>query len=226
MSNGTYVAFGFFALANGVRQQVAKTLSPTKKASSTSSSTTSSSSSTWFNFYSTTIRYSDDAPALPALIRVYSPPGDLPLDENTIVFMVAKVLVPDKGDVLLDAICMYPLPGDPASSDYEDATPEMVYPYVYGIGTPKGKAETLADGKSKGFSVQVIERVCDMQQTSSLLYVIVAVVLLSAHLFLQLRYRRSLPTLGERPSAFSEHSALLPRCLLGHPWRWQALSRA
>ncbi|KAM5542575.1 hypothetical protein V8D89_003670 [Ganoderma adspersum] len=168
MSHGTFFTFGFFAIANGVRQPVVKPVSPTKKASSTPSA----SSSTWYNFYSTTIQYSDAAAALPAQIRVYSPPGDLPLAEDTIAFMVAKVHIPDKGLILLDAICMHPLPGNPQSSDYEDGAPDMLYPYVYGIGTSKGKAETLADGKSKGFTVLVEERVRDKQEKSSVFCVL------------------------------------------------------
>ena len=42
---------------------------------------------------------------------------------------------------------------------------------MYGLRTSVGKAENLADGKSKGFTVKLTERVRDGQQTSSVQYV-------------------------------------------------------
>ncbi|KAI1781810.1 hypothetical protein LXA43DRAFT_1054572 [Ganoderma leucocontextum] len=168
--NGTFFTFGFFALGGGNRRPVQKPVSPSKKLHPPAPA--SSPPSTWFNFYSTTIQCSDNTSAPPAEIRIYSPPGDIPHPDNTIAFIVAKVHTPDTGPILLDAICMYPIPGNPLSADYEDRAPDMLHPYVYGLGTTQGKAENLADGKSKGFSVQVVERVRDQQETSSVFCVL------------------------------------------------------
>lgn len=164
MSQGAFFTFGFFALGVGTRRAVQKPVSPSK--------TPSSSSSTWYIFYPTTIQCPNDPVGLglSAEVRIYSPPGDIPHPENTIAFIVAKACFPNSGPVLLDAISIHPIPGDPLSPDYEDRAPDMLYPYVYGLGTTYAKAETLADGKSKGFSVRLTERVRDRQETSTIQY--------------------------------------------------------
>ncbi len=159
MSQGTFVILGFLALGDGRRRSVQKPASPSKKLQPSAPSSTPP--STWFNFYSTTIQCSDNTSAPPAEIRIYGPPGDVPLPENTIAFVLAKVHIPDSGSILLDAICMYAIPGNPQSSDYEERAPDIVHPYIYGIGSTLGKAKSLVDGKSKGFAVNVVERVRD-----------------------------------------------------------------
>lgn len=181
MSQGAFFTFGFFALAHGKRSQVKKPPpSPSKKQAASSASSASSvsspPSSTWFNFYATTIQRPNDPVGLSAEVRIYSPPNDNPLLDNTIAFIVAKAYIPDAGPILLDAIALYPIPGDPASDEYEDRVPDMLYPFVYGLGTSLGKAETLADGKSKGFTVKLTERVRDGQQTSSVQYVMLSLL--------------------------------------------------
>lgn len=151
MSQGTFVVFGFFALADGHRRTVQKPISPSKKLHSAPPSTQSS---TWYNFYTTTLQYSDDTSAPSAEIRIYSPPGDSPHPDNTIAFIVAKAHIPHTGPVLLDATCMYPIPGNLLSADYEDHAPNMLYPYVYGIGTTIAKAETRSRWEVQGLYCQ------------------------------------------------------------------------
>ncbi|KAI1782376.1 hypothetical protein LXA43DRAFT_870760, partial [Ganoderma leucocontextum] len=82
---------------------------------------------------------------LPAEIPVYSSPSVVSHPDNRIVFVVTKVHIPPR-PVLYDALCMYPIPGDPRSPDYEESIPKVLYPYVYGVGTTVGKAVTLAGG--------------------------------------------------------------------------------
>ncbi|CDO69900.1 hypothetical protein BN946_scf184884.g59 [Trametes cinnabarina] len=153
--SSTLNIFGFFALAGGVRRS-------TPRASSSSSA-----SVTFHCYYSTVIQCSSGS-ALPAELRVYSPPGQNPLPNNTIVFLTAKLHLRSALPVLMDAMHLYPFPGDVNDMDYEDHVPDMPYPLIYGIGTVQSKEETLADGKSRGFLVSASERVRDVQALSTL----------------------------------------------------------
>ncbi|OBZ78509.1 hypothetical protein A0H81_02121 [Grifola frondosa] len=106
-------------------------------------------------------------PTLPAELRIYSPRNDTPLPDNTIAFVVAKAHAPANGTILLDALSIYPFPGDPNSDDYQDAIPDMPYPFAYGLGSIQAKHEVLADGVSKGFMVDLSEHVRDSPKPSS-----------------------------------------------------------
>ncbi|KAJ7064383.1 hypothetical protein B0H15DRAFT_794702, partial [Mycena belliarum] len=50
---------------------------------------------------------------------VYSPPGDKPVKNGMIVFVVAKASFPSIGSAIMDAAHFSPFLGDPAASDYE-----------------------------------------------------------------------------------------------------------
>ncbi|KAH9949771.1 hypothetical protein B0H21DRAFT_725800 [Amylocystis lapponica] len=136
-----FCTFGFFALTAGRR----------------TTATSPSGSSTYFCYYNTTIQCRSGA-MLPAELRVYSPPSDVILRDDTVAFVGAKVFAPLQATALLEAYCLYPCPGDPTSDDYESSIPDMPHPIVYGVGVVRGNHTVLEDGKSKAFPVSVQDR--------------------------------------------------------------------
>ncbi len=221
---GTFVTFGFFGIANGYRFAVTKP----------SQQNASGNSTTYFMRYTTSIQCSDGSGMLPAELRIYSPPHDSPIPDNTVVFAVAKVHVQDSGPVLLDAINgLYPVPGDPDADGYEDSVPNMPYPYMYGIGTSQGKHELLADGKSRGFNVRVSERVRDGQTltvvqnvTSTVQYVACTTTLISIlMLYAQLCPRR-LSSLDPRSCPVSTYLTSLSRPVCLRSRRWDTVAQS
>ena len=165
MSQGTCLVYGFFALASGRRVAVSRLNSSNPQADS------SKSPSRWFCFYTTSLQCANHD-AIDAQLRVYSPRDDIPLQDNTIAFVLAKLHVPSNGTALLDALTVHPVPGDPQDEAYEGNVPDMPYPFVFGLGTTQGAHQTLADSASRGFLVRTSERVRDEQMASELLYVI------------------------------------------------------
>lgn len=83
----------------------------------------------FYCIYQTSIQCSSGV-ATPAELRVYSPPGDDPLAEDTVIFLLAKVYIPTSGKALLDAICLFPVPGVPSDDKYENSIPDMQFPMV------------------------------------------------------------------------------------------------
>ncbi|KAI0668642.1 hypothetical protein C8Q78DRAFT_1081033 [Trametes maxima] len=90
-----------------------------------------------------------------------APPNDTPLPDDTIIFLVAKLHLWPNDITLLDAIQLFPVPGDPSSEFYQDNIPDMPYPNIYAIGVVQGKHEVLANGKSRGFTLNVSDCVVD-----------------------------------------------------------------
>ena len=91
----------------------------------------------WHVFYDTCIICSQP-PSLPAELRKYSPISDIVYPDDTVAFVVAKAYVPPVNfskTVLLDAILMIPVPGDPSSIEYDERVPDLCTPLVFGIGT-------------------------------------------------------------------------------------------
>ncbi|CDO71192.1 hypothetical protein BN946_scf184845.g62 [Trametes cinnabarina] len=147
--------YGFFALAAGVRR-------PTPRPPS---------GSVYHCYYTTAIQTASGT-TIPAEIRVYSPPSDIPLRDDTVIFLVGKLQLRVDLPALIDALHLYPVPGDVSDESYQDHVPDMPFPFIYGIGTVHAKHETLADGKSRGFAVGLSERVRDVQSSSSLLCIL------------------------------------------------------
>ncbi|KDQ49074.1 hypothetical protein JAAARDRAFT_143925 [Jaapia argillacea MUCL 33604] len=90
---------------------------------------------------------------LPAKLHAYSPPNDTILPDNTVAFVIAKVFAPPNADIILNAIHVVPLPGNPNNDDYESHIPDVPHPFFLGLGSAQGLQETLADGKLRGFTV-------------------------------------------------------------------------
>ncbi|KAI0640433.1 hypothetical protein C8Q79DRAFT_921702, partial [Trametes meyenii] len=130
-------------------------------------SSTSSTALAFHCYYATAIQCAS-GDSIPAELRVYSPPNDTPLPDDTIVFLVAKLHLRPNDSALLDAVQLFPVPGNPSSETYQDNVPDMPYPNIYAIGVVQGKHEVLADGKSRGFTLNVSERVHDTAKDSIL----------------------------------------------------------
>ena len=150
----SFTIIGFFALASGRRLQTVKPGTAIR---------------TWHAHYTTTIQCINP-PYLPADLRIYSPINDVLHPDNTIAFVVARVHVPQTGNVLLDALRIVPCPGDPSQDSYDDTVPNFQFPMVYGLGIVSTPHETLPNG-STAFSVALTEYVRDMNQQSNVLYV-------------------------------------------------------
>lgn len=155
MSSFTIV--GFFALTSGRRLQTIRPGTTTR---------------TWHAHYTTTVQCVSP-PYVPADLRIYSPMNDILHADNTIAFVVARVHVPQSGDILLDAIRIVPCPGDPSLDSYDDTVPDFQFPLVYGLGVVSSPHETLPNG-STGFSVALTEYVRDANQQSNVRYVVFA----------------------------------------------------
>ena len=101
--------------------------------------------SVWHVIYDTCLICSHP-PSLPAELRKYSPSTDTILPDDTIAFVVAKAYVPSvdvSKTVLLDAMLLIPIPGDPSSPDYDERTPDLYTPLIFGIGTVAASQEAL-----------------------------------------------------------------------------------
>ncbi|KAJ7090858.1 hypothetical protein B0H15DRAFT_837109 [Mycena belliarum] len=90
---------GFFSLSNGVQVQ--------------------SQCGGCHNKYTTAISCHLSGKTVNADLRVYSPPGDEPVKNGMIVFVVAKASFPSNGSAIMDAAHFASFPGDPAALDYE-----------------------------------------------------------------------------------------------------------
>ena len=150
----SFTIIGFFALASGHHLQTVKPGTAIR---------------TWHAHY-TTIIQCINPPYLPADLRIYSPINDVLHPDNTIAFVVARVHVPQTGNVLLDVLRIVPCPGDPSQDSYDDTVPNFQFPMVYGLGIVSTPHETLPNG-STAFSVVLTEYVRDMNQQSNVLYV-------------------------------------------------------
>ena len=110
---------------------------------------------------------------VPTDLHIYSPINDIFHPDNTIAFVVARIHVPHSSDILLDAICIVPCPGDPPLDSYDDMVPNLQFLMVYGLGIVSSPHETLPNG-STAFSVALTEYVHNANQQSNVQYVDVA----------------------------------------------------
>ena len=120
----TFTTAGFFGLTSGchICTEVAKTNGSTQ--------------GVYYIHYITSVNCSVSGP-ISAELRKYSPPNDTVLADNTIAFVIAKVYVPPAnvpGNILLEAIHIAPVPGDPTSEAYEDSVPDFRFPAIFAHG--------------------------------------------------------------------------------------------
>ncbi|KIP03196.1 hypothetical protein PHLGIDRAFT_54813, partial [Phlebiopsis gigantea 11061_1 CR5-6] len=108
------------------------------------SSPNSKGSTTWHYYYNTTIQ--TPTHAIPAELRIYSPPDDVAHPDYTIAHVVAKAHLAANGTALLDAISVAPVPGDPEDDSYEDRVPDLPYPFIFALGVVQKSEHQSDDG--------------------------------------------------------------------------------
>ena len=173
MSSCTIV--GFFELTHGIR-----TCTDIKKADGTTFAT-------WHVYYDTSVICSDSV-SLPAELRKYSPPKEPILANDTVAFVVAKLNVPQAagkeskdsdpqtGNVLLEALHIVPIPGDPTVDSYQAHLPDFVRPLIFALGTIAANPEGPADGVVT-FPLAVFDFVRGGMKECTLRYVLCMLVL-------------------------------------------------
>ena len=95
------------------------------------------STSTAFHLFYDTDLSCGKLKSMPATVRIYSPPGDAPLTNDTVAYVNTKCHVPasiNVGPILLDASELTALTGDPSHADYEKGLPDFKSPSVVGLG--------------------------------------------------------------------------------------------
>ncbi len=123
--------------------------------------------------YNTTIQCSSDRP-LPTELRVWCSSSNYSvLPNNTVAFIIAKAVIDTKS--LLEAWLVSPMPGHPDDDDYDDHLPNILYPFVMGVGhVVMSSADPTQEpdvGITRHVNVQVSDYVRDVQQTSTIQYV-------------------------------------------------------
>ena len=153
----TVLTFGLFSLARGNRISV-----PRNRGNSVVAPTNTN--VTFFmNYVSTFQCRLDDF--LGTDVRVYSPRYDVPLPDNTVVFLVGRICTSAGGNALIDVLHLAPFPGDPSDPDYDSHLPDEPNPYIVILGVVVGQAEDLPDG-GRAFRVEAQAHVCGQSRTS------------------------------------------------------------
>ncbi|KAF8496609.1 hypothetical protein JB92DRAFT_2630600, partial [Gautieria morchelliformis] len=97
----------------------------------------------------------------PMEIRLYMPPGEKLLRDDTIVHVVGRVYAASSTRVLMDAVSVMAYPGDPSSDEYEDGIPNNKVVVVWGLGAVLNNAETDPDSNTRKFNLGVLDYVRD-----------------------------------------------------------------
>jgi hypothetical protein len=93
--------------------------------------------------YRTSIYTEDDAP-IPALIRTYAQSNTTPLPDETVVFLYGKVCGSTRGPFTIEALNMFPYPGNPHEADH-GAVPQFT-PRMCILGHVGGQVESTYEG--------------------------------------------------------------------------------
>ena len=90
-------------------------------------------------------------PAAPVKIHVYSLLNEVIITDQMVMHVVAKVYIPPPehpGDILMEAMSIAPIPGDPSWEMYDSGLPELPHPFVFGHGHMCGLSTELRDGQA------------------------------------------------------------------------------
>ncbi|KAF8518805.1 hypothetical protein JB92DRAFT_2711880, partial [Gautieria morchelliformis] len=101
----------------------------------------------------------------PLEMRLYSPPGETLLPDDTVVRIVGRIFAPS-GTILLDVFSLTAYPGDPASEQYEDAIPNDTSVAVWGVGAVLNNMEYASDSQTCTFNLAVADYVRDGTKSS------------------------------------------------------------
>ncbi|KAF8488618.1 hypothetical protein JB92DRAFT_3206701 [Gautieria morchelliformis] len=115
-------------------------------------------SPTYYWFYESVLPITNDS-NVPLQLRVYSPPGDSLLQDDTIVRVFGRIFAPPSSKILMDVTSIVPYPGDPASDNYEENIPNGTSVAIWGVGAVVNNAEYGADSKTRLFDLAVSDYV-------------------------------------------------------------------
>ena len=155
------ILFGFLGVCGGDRQTTTRKVRGREVHSS-------------YTVYTTAIHGSLHPSSAPAKLRVWSTSSDVVYEDNTIIFVIAKLYTHTNNSILLDSMYIGNVPGDPESSTYEEAVPNIGGgPFVMILGPVVKVADTRAS-PLKTFTVGASEYVRDKLKYSQILYVLLS----------------------------------------------------
>ncbi|KIJ44873.1 hypothetical protein M422DRAFT_251496 [Sphaerobolus stellatus SS14] len=102
--------------------------------------------------------------SIPTLIRCYLPAGVSPFPNNITVFLYGKICTPAGQPYLIEAINMFPYPGNPYDATYGDVP--AFAPRICILGHVSGNVETTYEGR-RVFRVQSAAWVRDQLQATN-----------------------------------------------------------
>ncbi|KAF8488131.1 hypothetical protein JB92DRAFT_1452186 [Gautieria morchelliformis] len=114
----------------------------------------------YYCFYDTVVQALDDALG-PMELRLYSPPGERLLPDDTIVRVIGRIFAPPSSPILMDVISLMAYPGDPTSDEYEDGIPDDPSVAIWMVGAVLNNAEVDADPQTRAFNLAVSDYVRD-----------------------------------------------------------------
>lgn len=111
--------------------------------------------------------------SFPSELRVYIRSKDETIHiDGTIAIIVAKAHFPSNGVSFLEAMFVFPFPGDPTSPDYETRIPDFIIPIAFVIGTVLNAAQQLSQSSTaRFFNMLTSEYVRDGIKESRVRYV-------------------------------------------------------
>jgi hypothetical protein len=156
-----FMLFGNFCLAGGERLPTPRTTAANTPIN------------VYHVYYDTTIKLLNGD--LQAQLRVYSPMGNVPLPNNTVVFAVTHAHIDKESPALLEAQVVFPYPGDPSDETYQDGLPDFPATFFVGVGPSRTSAnvkEYAPDGQSRAFTLDLSDYVRDALKPSLVQYVL------------------------------------------------------
>lgn len=159
------VVSGLFVLSNPIRIAAASD-KPNAPKNYIQYSTSIITQNEYFHDFPATLRYYSPAKPFKNDKRTYL--GELP--SGTAVISIAKLaIVPSKeqriSNAVLEAIDMFPVPGDVNDDEYEDRAPSFQFPYLFGVGHITGSGTDLGGGAGRVFPAVVEQYVCGSSYT-------------------------------------------------------------
>ncbi|KIJ32921.1 hypothetical protein M422DRAFT_265261 [Sphaerobolus stellatus SS14] len=95
--------------------------------------------------YNTSVYTADLQAAFPATLRCFLPQGMSPYANNTTIFLYGKICAPTAQPFLIDAMNMFPYPGDPSDANY-GIVPAFA-PHISVLGHVSGGISTTYEGR-------------------------------------------------------------------------------
>ncbi|KAF8498831.1 hypothetical protein JB92DRAFT_2562398, partial [Gautieria morchelliformis] len=118
-------------------------------------------SPTYYCHYNTVLQTCHEDVVIPVDLRVYSPPGECLLPDNTVAHVVGRIFAPPSSKILMDVLSIVPYPGDPKADNYEDNILDDTSVAIWGVGAVINNMEYGADSKTHFFNLAVSDYVRD-----------------------------------------------------------------